>query len=475
MVTRILLAFFTCLFLSAPAVAASTSGSKNIFDEVDTLTCAQVEVVLDQPPIADDASVDARYLRRVFETYALLSRCALNKPTRVEFYDAVLRGMVAALGDPHSEYLNEEDLKESQEESTGQFFGIGTTLEKQPRVGAMRTLKVLVPRPGAPADKAGLKSGDIVTKINDRFVTSYKNVRAALEDIKGPRGTTVKLLVIRDGVPQPFVLTIARDEIKTEFYKTTLLPSKWFVAKIKSFEGKRVVETKMLETCLHIHSEYKKALKREPNIRGFVLDLRDNPGGFLDGAQCAVDLFATESLRGKALISIETRDGLKAHESTIDPKDMLRGKPLVVLVNEGSASASEIVAKAVQYYNLGVVVGTKTFGKGSIQIVMPLSDERTAVKYTYAQYLVGPTSAPTPVQGVGVTPNIFARARSDGSEKAAADFRESDLVGALPTSTVAKDLVIQRTKETNPALYTEIYNLITKAPFNMEVTDELLP
>jgi carboxyl-terminal processing protease len=278
-------------------------------------------------------------------------------------------------------------------------------------------------------------------------------------------------------VSDPFIVAVVRDDIRVEFQKTTVLPNKWFLAKINSFEGEFVPDTKTLHLCADIQSAYKKALKSEPRLKGFVLDLRGNPGGLLNGASCVVDLFATEQLRGKALISIEERDGLKRFPMVIDPKDILKGKPLVVLVDGDSASASEIVAKAVQYYNLGVVVGTKTFGKGSIQLVMSLSDDKTAVKYTFAQYLVGPINAPTPVQGVGVTPNIIATEKLDGRDPQVVsnDVRESDLGGALKTSTIAKDLVVKKTKETNPMLYAEIYKLITEAPFNMKVVDEVTP
>jgi len=481
MIIRMWCALFMCIFLNVPAFAGSgESGFKEVFDEVDKLTCPQAESIArnqSKKPIPSADLVDTQYLRRIVETYALLSRCALNKPTRAELYDGLLEGMVAALGDPHSEYMSEEVFKEFQDQLSGQFFGIGATLERQPKEGMLRSLRVVQPLPGAPAEKAGLKSGDIITKINDRFVLSYKDLRAAIKDIKGPQGSALHLLVVREGVSEPLNISIVRDEITTEFSKTTLLPNKWFLAKINSFGGPRLPLGRTLQLCIDIQSAYIKARMTEPGLKGFVLDLRDNPGGLLDGASCIVDLFATKNLAGRTLLSVETRSGLTAHPVKIDPQDILKGKPLVVLVDEGSASASEIVAKAVQYYDLGVVVGAQTFGKGSIQTIMPLSDEKTAVKYTFAQYLVGPTHAPTPVQGVGVTPNIFAtkKLESKESRKSSLSFRESDLSGALSTSVIAKDIVVKKTKLINPVLYTEIYNLIKGEPFNMEVTDEVIP
>jgi carboxyl-terminal processing protease len=469
-----------CIFLNAPSFAAENNGLAGIFDWVDSLNCAQAEALLENEKKkvrAADESIDVKYLRRIIETYALLSRCALNNRSRTDLYDGMLWGMVNALEDPHSEYMNEKILHDFRERSKEQFSGIGAAIDREPQKGILRALKITLPTPGAPADKAGLKSGDIITKINDRFVTSYQDIRDAVKDIRGERGTTVSFLVTREGVSDPFIVAVVRDDIRVEFQKTTVLPNKWFLAKINSFEGEFVPDTKTLHLCADIQSAYKKALKSEPRLKGFVLDLRGNPGGLLNGASCVVDLFATEQLRGKALISIEERDGLKRFPMVIDPKDILKGKPLVVLVDGDSASASEIVAKAVQYYNLGVVVGTKTFGKGSIQLVMSLSDDKTAVKYTFAQYLVGPINAPTPVQGVGVTPNIIATEKLDGRDPQVVsnDVRESDLGGALKTSTIAKDLVVKKTKETNPMLYAEIYKLITEAPFNMKVVDEVTP
>jgi carboxyl-terminal processing protease len=479
MVTRVLLALCMCIFLNTPSFSAENQGLKDIFDWADSLTCEQAESLArnSKEAGATKDSVDTKYFRRIVETYALLSRCALNQRTRIEFYDGLLEGMVTALGDPHSRYMNEKAYKEYMDQDAGQFVGIGVQVEKQPREGVLSAVKIIGTTSGAPAEKAGLKSGDVITKINDRFVKSYKVLDDAMKDFGGPQGTTLSLLITRDGIPEPFAVAIVRDEIRTEFLKITVLPNKWFVAKINAFQGKRDPVKKTLALCADIESAYKKALKSEPNLKGFVLDLRDNPGGLLNGASCVVDLFATEQLRGKALISIQMRDGFKPFPITIDPHNILKGKPLMVLVNEHSASASEVVAKAVQYYDLGVVVGAKTFGKGSIQLIMSLSDKETAVKYTFAQYLVGPINAPTPVQGVGVTPNIFARKQLSGEESknAPRSSRESDLDGALETSTVAKDLIVKKTKETNPALYAEIIKLISEAPFNMEVTDEVTP
>jgi carboxyl-terminal processing protease len=466
-----------CIFLNTPSFSAENNGLKNLFDWADSLTCEQAEFLAGNPGKrveAVDDPVDVQYFRRIIETYALMSRCALNQRTRTEFYDGLLEGMVNALGDPHSRYMNEKSYKEYMDQDAVQFVGIGVKLEQQLHEGVLNAARVIGVIPGAPAEKAGLKSGDMITKINGRFVRSYGVFADAMKDFGGPQGTTLNLLIARDGVSEPFAVAIVRNEIKTEFLKTTVLPSKWFVAKINAFQGERDATKKTLVLCTDIESAYKKALRSEPKMKGFILDLRDNPGGLLNGASCVVDLFATESLRGKALISLQMRDGLKPFPMTIDPHNILKGKPLIVLVDEHSASASEVVAKAVQYYDLGVVVGRKTFGKGSIQLIMSLSDKKTAVKYTFAQYLVGPVNAPTPVQGVGVTPNIFAHKKLSG-EEFKNTLRESDLDGALETSTVAKDLIVKKTKETNPALYAEIIKLITEEPFNMEVTEEGTP
>jgi carboxyl-terminal processing protease len=470
-----------CIFLNTPTFAlGAASGFEDIFNKIDVLTCNQAEAIVEKPTGTESDSIDTRYLRRIVETYALLSRCALNQRTRTEFYDGLLKGMVDALRDPHSGYMNEKTYKEFKKQSDGAFIGIGVQLQPHPIEGTLRAVRIIKVTLGTPAEKAGLKSGDLITKINDRMVVSYKNIDDALKDFDGMRGTTLNLLVAREGVSLPLPFVIVRDEIKTEFVKATLLPNKWFVAQITSFEGKRISPTdKKLVLCADIEAAYKKAFTSEPNLKGFVLDLRDNPGGLLNGASCVIDLFATEPLRGKTLLSIEARDGLKDFPIVINPQDILKGKPLVVLVNEGSASASEVVAKAIQYYDLGVVVGTKTFGKGSIQLIEVLSDKKAAVKFTFAQYLVGPKNAPTPVQGVGVTPNILAKRKATVEEsKASNSARESDLPGALITSAVAKDLVVKKTKEINPALYTEIYNLITQEPFNLEVFEmfeEILP
>lgn len=479
MITRIFLALSLCVCFNTSAFAGSDSGLKDIFDRLDKLTCEQATELFQDPNMkaAADDSIDGIYLKRIVETYALLGRCALNVRTRTELYDGILRGMVTALGDPHSEYMNDEAFERQYRQSSGQFIGIGVTLERQPKDGALRSVKVVQTLSGAPAEKAGLKSGDIIVKLNDRAVSEYKSLDDVLKDIRGLRGSILNLTIVRDGIAEPFIVSIVRDEIKTEFQKTTLLPNKWFLARIESFEGAYVPETRTLALCADIESAYKKALASEPNMKGVILDLRNNPGGYVSGARCVVDLFATESHRGQQLLSVETRDGLQPYPSVINPRDILQGKPLIVLVNEYSASASEIVAKAVQYYNLGTVVGTQTYGKGSMQMVFPLADTKAALRYTIAQYLVGPVTAPAAVQGIGVTPNIVAKPKVSESdlEKVPAISRESDLVGALPTSTVAKEIAVKDIKAIDPALYEEIIRVITSAPFNMKVEEVLMP
>lgn len=474
MITRILLALSLCVCFNTPTFAGNDSGLKGIFDAVDKLTCEQATTLFRDPrastSVVDD-SIDGQYLQRIVEVYAVLNRCALNKFTRRELYDGLLQGMVATLKDPHSEYINAEDFRKFTERTSGQFVGIGVTLTQPPNVGSFNALKVAQPLPGAPADKAGLKSGDMITKINDRFVSSYSTLDEALKDIRGTRGSTLNLFVTREGVLNPFTIAIVRDEIKAEFQKSTVLPNKWFHVQIDSFNGEYVPGTRTLVLCADIQSAYKKALLIEPNLKGAILDLRDNRGGAVNGARCVVDLFAPESLRGKALLSVETRDGLEQYSSEINPLNILQGKPLIVLVNGNSASASEIVAKAAQYYDFGVVVGTKTYGKGSMQMVLPLADAKTALRFTFAQYLVGSTSAPTPVQGVGVTPNILATQ----SPNDPAALHEKELPGTLPTSTVAKDIVVKDTKVTDPALYAEIISVIASEPFTMKVEEVLMP
>lgn len=473
MVIRKVFLFCALIFLSHFARAEELSFGQ-VLDKLDTLSCEQVEYLVEHSKIVSPSaneSVDDRYMRHMVETYALLRRCALNTHTREEFYEGQLRGMVEALGDPHSSFMTEREYKDFTEETRGQFFGIGVQLSREPEKGALGVLRVTGAFSGAPAEKAGLRIGDAITKINDRQVSSYKSIAEAVGDMKGARGTSVLLSVTRKEVADPIVLTILRDEIKREFVKTTLLPNKWLLVRLSEFGGASVPAPFLRSICKDIHQMYTSTLAREPKLQGVVLDLRNNPGGFLDGAQCVVNLFAPKSLKGSQLLSVETRDGVYP-ELVIDPQDILKGKPLVVLVNNRSASASEIVARAVQYYNMGTVVGSTTFGKGSVQITHTFSDRKGAVKYTFAQYLIGPPDNAVAVQGIGVEPNIRMKAKPDPNEEKRNDRYEKGLSGALSTSAVAKPFVVQKTKDTNPGFYGTIVKLISEEPFNMIIDEE---
>ncbi|MEK7118435.1 MAG: S41 family peptidase, partial [Patescibacteria group bacterium] len=397
------------------------------------------------------------------QTYALATRCALNVKGAEDMYTGQLKGMVQALDDPHSVLLEPEAVTALREGLAGEFFGVGLELEPIMNSGKFTGVRVVTPISDTPAERAGLKAKDTIFAVNDKKIFSYKNLDQVILDIKGKKGTPVTLTVLREGENKPFTVTIIRDKIVVKYVKTELLPNNWLWMKLAMFEG-------LGKFCPDIEKQYKD-IEEKNAIKGVVLDLRNNPGGLLELAFCATSTFAPESLRGRWMLAEETRDGVMPIPSSGfgvggGSMDIQKGKPLVVLVNGGSASASEIMAKVCQGFGFCVVVGDQSFGKGSVQQIFPIGDEKMAVKITISQYLVYDTSgALMPVQGVGVSPNIRLKVKAKGAaeEDFALRLRESDLSGSIPTSKNAKDIPPEKTKEANSKLYLEIVEAL-KAP-----------
>jgi len=443
-----------------------------LYDYIATMPCYAVDAMihLQEQSLPKDVSVDDLHLLQSVQTYAVATRCALNEKTKADMYAGQLSGMVTAVNDPHSQFMDEEESTILRESAEGEFFGIGAQLESIMIEGKFSGVRIVAPLPGTPADKAGLKAKDVVYMIGNKKTDSYKNLRDAIVDIKGPLGTSVILTLIREGEEKPLVVTVPRDRIEQKYVKTELLPNNWAWMRVIQFMGHKTF-------CTDIKNQYnaleKASLAKNEPLKGLILDLRNDPGGLLGLAFCAATTFAPPSVKGRTMLAIEMRDGVNPiEESKFTPLNLLNGKPLVVLVNEGSASASEIVAKVCQAQGYCTVVGTDTFGKGSIQRVFPLAGEKVSVKVTYAQYLVFHSSgALVPVQGVGVIPNIRVKVKRAETNDNTDVFRkrESDLQGSLPTSKYAKDILPENTKEMNPTLYQQIVDALSSEPLKLEL------
>lgn len=287
-----------------------------------------------------------------------------------------VRGMVASLGDPHSVYMDAKLFKEFMIETEGSFGGVGIVVGVKDKM-----LTVVSPIEGTPGDKAGIKSGDRITKI-DGHDTKDMTLDEAVNKIRGPEGSQVTLTIVRGADPAKDY-TVTRSNIQIKTVSGKMLPDNIGYIRISMFNENTASD------FIHKLQELEKA-----GMKGLVLDLRDNPGGLLDESVKVADKLVPKG----PVVSVVTRTGEReTHNSTLE----IVKYPLVVLVNGGSASASEIVAGAVQDTGAGTLVGTKTYGKGSVQTLMRLGDD--AIKLTIAKYL---TPAGRSINGVGIEPDV---------------------------------------------------------------------
>jgi len=295
-----------------------------------------------------------------------------------DIIDKALKGMLSNL-DAHSSFMDAKESKELQVQTNGEFGGLGISVGMKD--GA---LTVIAPIEGTPADKAGMKANDIILKINDQ-ATIGMTIDKAVSLMRGKKGTPIQLTVIRKGELKPIVFDIVRDIIEIQSVYAKTIGDNILYLRITSFDQKVV-------------SSMKKAIKEHPNAKGIIIDLRNNPGGLLNQAIGTVDMFVDKGV-------IVSQKGKMPDENLIynaTPDHSDTKTPLVILVNDGSASASEIVSGALQDHKRAIIVGKKTFGKGSVQVVMPVGNNES-LRLTIARYYL--PSGRT-IQAVGVTPDI---------------------------------------------------------------------
>ena len=309
----------------------------------------------------------------------------VEKPDDSKLVEAAISGMVTSL-DPHSRYMNDKAWREMQETTHGEFGGLGIEVTMEDGV-----IKVVAPMDDTPAAKVGIMSGDLITHINDEAVQGL-TLEQAVNKMKGPVNTTTRLKILRNGTEQPIDVSITRAVIQVRPVRYHTDGGDIGYIRITDFSEQT---TEGLRKAI---TDISKQIPPE-KLAGYVVDLRNNPGGLLDQA---VSVSAAFMARGE-VVSTRGRTPEETQRFTARTGDLIKGKPLVVLINGGSASASEIVAGALHDHKRATLIGTRSFGKGSVQTIIPLGSGKGALALTTARYF---TPSGRSIQAMGITPDI---------------------------------------------------------------------
>ncbi|MEW5838730.1 MAG: S41 family peptidase [Pseudomonadota bacterium] len=348
-------------------------------------------------------------LRTFTEVYGRIKDDYVEGTEDKKLLTQAIRGMLSGL-DPHSSYLDPEEFKELRQGTTGTFGGLGIEVGMEDGF-----VKVIAPIDDTPAQRAGLKAGDLIIKLDEKPVQGM-TINDAVKVMRGEPGTKIKLTVARKGVNKPLEFTLERAIIRVQSVKSRMLTPGFGYVRITQFQSQ--TEQQMLKAIEKLKEEAGGSLK------GLVLDLRNNPGGVLQGSVGVADAFLNDGL----VVYTDGRVKDAKMRYSAHAGDVLDGAPLVVLVNGGSASASEIVAGALQDQKRAIIMGSKTFGKGSVQSIQELANGG-AIKLTTARYF---TPSGRSIQAEGIVPDIELPAlKVDAIEDNGLGMKESDLAGHL--------------------------------------------
>ena len=355
-----------------------------------------------------DTKETYRQLSIFNEVYNRVKNQYVEELTDKELVEKALNGMLQAL-DPHSSYMNEEVFKEMQEDTSGTFGGLGIEITTDKGF-----IKIISPIDDTPADKAGIQAGDYITHLNGDSVVDM-NLKEAIDIMRGEVGTSITLTIIR-GAEEPFDVELVRDTIKTASVKHRVLNDVG-VLRVSTFNE---------QTTSGLKDSIQELEESENPPIGYVLDLRNNPGGLLTESVSVSELFLEQG----EIVSIRGREKKDVQVYSAKKGDLINQKPLVVLINEGSASASEIVAGALQDHDRAVIMGMKSFGKGSVQTIVPI--DSGAIRLTIAKYY---TPSGDSIQAVGIEPDVVVPRAELNIIDNYFTFRESDYQDALDNET----------------------------------------
>ena len=379
-------------------------------------------------------------IRTFTEIFSKIKNDYVENINDKKLLENAIRGMLQGL-DPHSAYLDKEAYRELQEGASGKFGGLGIEVGYEDGF-----VKVISPIDDTPAQRAGVKAGDLIIKLDGKSVKGI-SLMEAVKMMRGKPGSEIVLTILREGEEKPFNLAVVRDVITIKSIKAETIEPGFMYIRISNFQ-------------IHTVDDMRKSLKKlknenTDNLKGLVLDLRNNPGGLLNAAVGVSDLFLNNGL----IVYTEGRIKDSKLKFNAKPTEVFKNIPIIVLVNGGSASASEIVAGALQDHKRAIIMGERTFGKGSVQTILPMSDE-TALKLTTARYF---TPSGRSIQASGIEPDMIVKNIqfnvTNSNDMDNGLIKEADLSGHLDNEIAENNIDIDKKAESNSSLVENDYQL----------------
>ena len=394
----------TCCF-TAPGLALAQDQDAQTQQILDSIQSGErVELKLPDP----EEQLPLEDLRKFTEVFSRIKDAYVEDVSDTQLLESAIKGMLSDL-DPHSTYLAPKDYEELEESTSGEFGGLGIEVGMENGF-----VKVISPIDDTPAQKAGVQAGDLIIKLDEKPVKGM-SLEKAVNLMRGKPGTVLTLTIMREGESAPIEIDVTRDVIKVTSVKSRMIDNGYGYVRVTQFQAE--TGRQFLKALSDLEDEHGN------DLDGLIIDLRNNPGGVLQAAVETADALLDEGL----IVYTEGRIQSSRLRFSAKPGDVMAGTPIVVLINGGSASASEILAGALQDHERAVVMGTQSFGKGSVQTVIPL-DETHAIKMTTARYF---TPDGRSIQATGIKPDIEVRPAELKELDSRPFFTEADLSGHL--------------------------------------------
>ncbi len=417
-VSVVLFIFVTSLSLSQTTIAQTSAATKSTTENQD-----------DPLPLED--------LRLFTVIFDHIRRSYVEPVSDQELLENAIKGMLQEL-DPHSDYLDTSHFNSLQETTKGEFSGVGIEIGNDKGY-----IKIITPIDGSPAEEAGLQAGDLIIELDNKSIRGL-SISEAAKRMRGPKGTPVIFTVIRAGEEKSIDITVIRNIIKTRSVRSRIVEDNFGYIRISQFQS---------STGTDFVDSIKKLRKKNPQLQGLVIDLRNNPGGVLQASVQVVDALIDDGL----IVYTEGRLENNNQSFSAQPGDVSEGLPIAVLINGGSASAAEIVAGALQDHERAIIMGTQSFGKGSVQTILPVGKDK-GIKLTTARYY---TPKGRSIQATGIVPDVvIQRAQITQLYDDNRRVKEADLEGHISNDSDNTTVILGADRDTSDNQLFEAINLL---------------